>query len=455
MQQPIFPIISLSLGFSKKAEASKASRVEVNTFPQFFELPAELKFYILSFLNETDMCSVAKSTRALRQMAQEDMIWRDLCKKSGWEVPRETVSSLFDFDYKKYFSEKVTISRKRSLSWNLSPKVAGAPPTKRFKHTATAFGKYIIFIGGQETDTKRFNEIIYFDTQTQAFFRPIIKGDVPPNFSRHVAVLVKGRIFVFGGFDGFGTNFELAIFNPATFAWTNVDRSQVRGELPPPRTNHSAAAVDNMLYLFGGNNNNSATGQYQVLDDFYSLDTDSLTWTNLSQSTRNSFYPHARSGHALSSINNKIFLFGGGVWNETQGWVQKSTDIHIFDPSTQSWSQPQCTGKIETSTFVISFTIGNFLFIFGGGSKPKHCVTNDLYVLDTLSFTWSSPEFDDKDKPQPRDMGTATAVGQNVYLMGGYAGGAVSYFDKLTVDAKPIFEKDSWVPIPIAGCGAR
>jgi len=452
MQQPIFPILS---ALSFRREGSKTSRSVATTFPQFFELPSELKFYVLSFLSEIDMCSVAKSTRILRQMAQEGMLWKDLCRRSGWEVPRETVSSLSDFDYKKYYSEKHAICRKGSLNWNLSPKVTGVQPSKRFKHTATAFGKYVVFIGGQETDTKRFNEIIYFDTQTQAFFRPIIKGDVPPNFSRHTAVLVKNRIFVFGGFDGFGTNFELAVFNPATFTWTNIDRSQVRGDLPLPRTNHAAAAIGNKLYIFGGNNTNALTGQYQVLDDFYSLDTDSLTWTNLTQSTRDPFYPHARSGHAFSSINDKLFLFGGGVWNENDGWVQKSTDIHIFDPSAQSWSKPQCTGSIETSTFVISFTIGNFLFIFGGGSKPKHCVTNDLYIFDTLSFTWFSPDFEDteKPKPQPRDMGTATAVGQNVYFMGGYAGGAVSYFDRLFVDAKPVFEKNAWVQI--AGYSAR
>jgi len=431
------------LNFASFPVKESQKNTEIRSFP-FFALPVEISFHVLSFLNATDICAVAKSSRSLRQMAQETMIWKDLCKRNGWEIPRET--ALADFDFKKYFSEKTAIHRRGSLSWNSSPKFNGVAPSKRFKHTATAFGKYIIFIGGQETDTKRFSEVIYFDTTTQSFFRPTVRGDRPPAFSRHSAVLVKGRIFIFGGFDGFATNFELAVFNPATFTWTNVDRSQVRGELPPSRTNHSATAVGNKMYIFGGNNTNQA-GRYQVLDDFYCLDTDTLTWTNLSQSTRTDSYPASRSGHTLTAIDKKVYLFGGGVWNETDGWVQKYTDTHVFNTETQSWSKPTCTGTVETSTFAISFAVGNFMFIFGGGSKPRHCVTNDLYILDTKSFSWSSPVFEDAEKPPSRDMGTAVAVGSNVYFMGGYAGGAVSYFDKLSLDAKPIFESRSWVEI--------
>lgn len=441
------PFISLGAGFSSR-EVSKKPRTDACKFSYFFALPLEISYHVLSFLDASDMCSVAKSSRQLRQMAQEDAIWRDLCNQSGWKIPRELANG---FDFKKYFSEKTTLNRKGSLSWSLSPKVSGVAPTKRFKHSATAFGKYIIFIGGQETDTKRFSEVIYFDTQTQTFFRPALKGDRPPAFSRHSACLIKGRIFIFGGFDGFATNFELSVFNPATFTWTNVDRSQIRGELPPSRTNHSSAAVGNKMYIFGGNNNNQA-GQYQVLEDFYSLDTDTLTWRNLTHSTRTASYPPARSGHILTSIDKKLYLFGGGVWNETDGWVHKYTDIFTFDTDTQTWEKPNCTGTIETSTFAISFTVGKFLFIFGGGSKPKHCVTNELYVLDTRSMEWQSPSFEDGEKPQARDMGTAVAVGSNVFFMGGYAGGAVSYFDKLTVDAKPIFESRSWVEV--SGCGS-
>jgi len=431
----------------------KKRRTANTRFAYFFSLPEEISFLILSFLDARDMCEVAKSSRDLRRMAQENSVWKSLCDSSNWAATPEVLrESLFEhgFDYKKYFSEKTVMARKEALSWANTPKSHGPSPSKRFKHTATSFGKWVIFIGGQETDTKRFNEVVYFDTESNTFFRPSLKGDQPPAFSRHTSVLVNGRIFVFGGYDGFGTNYELAVFNPVTFTWTSISRSQVRGEIPYSRTNHAAAAVGSKMYIFGGNNNSETTGRYQVLDDFYCLDTDTLTWTNLTHSV-GGIRPTHRSGHTLTSIGNKLYLFGGGVWNETNGWVEKYNDIHMFDTRTNSWSKPSCTGDIDTSTFSISFAVGRFLFVFGGGSKPKHCVTNDIYILDTSSYVWSHPEFEDAAKPQPRDMGTACLVGSAVYFMGGYAGGAVDYFNKLVIEAKPVFQTRSWVQLPGSG----
>jgi len=383
-------------------------------------------------------------------MAQENLVWKSLCECSSWKPTPEALheAALVDgFDYKKYYSERAAVSRKHSLNWTLAPKVHGPAPSKRFKHTATSFGKWVIFIGGQETDTKRFNEVIYFDTENSTFSRPTLRGDQPPAFSRHSAVLVNGRIFIFGGYDGFGTNFELAVFNPVTYTWTNIHRSQVNGEAPNSRTNHAAAAVGNKMYIFGGNNTSESTGRYQVLGDFYCLDTDTLTWTNLTQ-TAGGTRPSPRSGQTLTTIGHKLYLFGGGVWNENDGWVEKYTDIHIFDTRSSTWSKPTCVGEIETSTFSISFAVGRFLFVFGGGSKPKHCVTNDIYILDTTSCVWTHPDFEDPAKPQPRDMGTACLVGSSVYFMGGYAGGAVDFFNKLTIQAKPVFESKGWVQLP-------
>jgi len=434
------PFVSYrSFGLSLKGSQDQVSK-KGSQFVYFLSLPVEVSFHILTFLDATDICSIAKSSHALRQMAQDESIWKNLCKSNDWHV-KETSGS--DFDHKKYFMEKFSLERKGGVSWSLAPKYSGTFPSKRFKHTATAFGKYIIFIGGQETDTKRFRDVIYFDTETNTFSQPVLRGDRPPAFSRHTSVLVKGRIFVFGGYDGISTTFGLSVFNPVTCVWTNVQSSQLRGEIPQPRTNHAAAAIGNKMYIFGGNNNDQ-NGRYQVLNDFYSFDTDTFTWTNLTSPHQVS-YPLHRSGHSLTSISEKLFLFGGGVWNENEGWVEKYSDIHVFDPSDSTWRKVECTGNIETSTFAISFSVGRFLFIFGGGSKPKYCVINDLYVLDTTSLSWFTPAFQEDEKPLPRDMGTACAVGSNVFVMGGYAGGPVSYFDKLVV---PVFESHSWRRLP-------
>jgi len=399
-------------------------------FELFFSLPEEIGLHILSFLNARDLCAVSSSSKDMLRFTRENALWKGLCKSNGWKVSRRTRREAGWFDFKQYYSEKETISRPTAMKYSDLGKTHGTAPTKRFKHTATVVGKNVIFIGGQETDTKRFNEVIYFNSETNTFSRPNIKGTVP-NFSRHTSVLIKDRIFIFGGFDGFGTNFDLAVFDPVNYSWTTVDKSQVNGTCPASRTNHAAAAVGSKMFLFGGNNN-SESGAYQVLGDFHCLDTETMTW---SQPETTGDKPTARSGHCMTAIGSKLYLFGGGVWNETNGWVEKYTDIHVLDTETMQWSKPATTGTIESSTFAISFAVGRFLFVFGGGSKPKHCVTNDLYVLDTTSFNWSTPVVNDaENKPQPRDMGTACIVNNTVYLMGGYAGGPVDYFNKLTLN---------------------
>eukprot|EP01110_Echinostelium_bisporum_P003033 TRINITY_DN17406_c0_g1_i1.p1 TRINITY_DN17406_c0_g1~~TRINITY_DN17406_c0_g1_i1.p1 ORF type:complete len:450 (+),score=181.89 TRINITY_DN17406_c0_g1_i1:78-1352(+) len=415
--------------------SAAASFAKVNeSFYLFFSLPEEMSLNILSFLSAADMCSLARTNRDMRRFSLENMLWRKLCKKSGWTVARSVVhESQQSFDYRKYYAEKHSITKPGSLQWTEAAKTTGTVPTKRFKHTATVVGKHMIFIGGQETDTKRFNEIVYYDTETKTFSQPVIKGDKVPNFSRHTSCLVGSKIYVFGGFDGHGTNFELSVFDPFARIWTNVTRAQQKGAMPPSRTNHAAAAVGKNMYIFGGNNNNEA-GQYQVLGDLSVLNTQTLTWTNAKCTGE---VPCARSGHTLTAIGKKLYLFGGGVWNETEGWVHKFNDLHVLDTETMNWTKPQCSGTVDTSTFPISFSVGRFLFVFGGGSKPLHCVTNDLYILDTYTYTWATPQCDGS-KPQPRDMGSASVVGDNVYFLVGYAGGAVDFFDRMTVSCSSL-----------------
>jgi N-acetylneuraminic acid mutarotase len=411
----------------------------LSNFYLFFTLPEEMSLHIVSFLSAEDMCTLARTSRDLRRFSTENMLWRKLCKRNGWVVTRSTVHETpRPFDYKRYFTEKTLITKPGSLKWGDQGKTSGTMPSKRFKHSATVVGKHIIFIGGQETDTKRFNEIVYFDSETKSFSQPTIKGDKVPNFSRHTSTLVGSKIYVFGGFDGHGTNFDLSTFDPYSRTWTNVPKSTIKGISPPSRTNHASAAVGKNMYIFGGNNNNEE-GKYQVLDDLSMFDTLTMTW---SRPKTTGTAPCARSGHTLTAIGKKLFLFGGGVWNERDGWVHKFNDLYILDTETLHWTKAECQGKIDSSTFPISFAIGRFLFVFGGGSKPLHSVTNDLYILDTATLTWSSPECEGT-KPQPRDMGTASAVGDTVYFLGGYAGGAVEFFDRLAVSCGPVLASTS------------
>jgi len=144
--------------------------------------------------------AIAITNRELLRFSKENMLWRKLCKRQGWNVPYSImVEAPKSFDFKQYYAEKHTLSQEGSLKWTDRAKTQGTAPSKRFKHTSTVVGKHLVYIGGQETDTKRFNDIVYYDTETKTFSQPAVRGDKVPNFSRHSASLVGNRIFTFGG----------------------------------------------------------------------------------------------------------------------------------------------------------------------------------------------------------------------------------------------------------------
>ncbi|GAM25233.1 hypothetical protein SAMD00019534_084080 [Acytostelium subglobosum LB1] len=395
------------------------------TLTRFYLLerfPEEVELSIVSHLTAQDLISLSMVNKHFNRLSNDRTLWKKVCKRNEWRSAMKYDPS---FEYKEYYFEKRAITAQNCFRW-ITPKFAGQMPTKRFKHTSTFVNGKIIFIGGQETDTKRFNDIIYYDTANNTFSRPMIKGDRVPNFSRHTSTLVGNSIYIFGGYDGHGTNFDLAVFNTANRTWTNVPKEFVLGAAPVSRTNHASAAVGSTVYIFGGNNNDQF-GRYQVLDDLHALNTETMTWE---QPEVTGERPCARSGHCMTAIGKKLYVFGGGIWNETNGWTDKFNDVHVFDTTTRHWTKAMTKGEVQTSTFAISFAVGRYMFIFGGGSKPRHFVTNDIYILDTEMMEWTTP-FIAEPRPPARDMGTACVAGGDVYFMGGYAGGAIEYFNKL------------------------
>jgi len=170
----------MHLSFPPSPSCKRANPNPKDSFYLFFSLPEEMSLHILSFLSAQDICMISRTSHALRGFANENIIWRKLCKKQGWVVPRSLVTETPFFDFQQYYSEKHTLLKPGTLKWGERVKTHGTPPTKRFKHTSTVVGKYMIMIGGQETDTKRFDEVVYFDSETKTFSQPTIRGDKVP-----------------------------------------------------------------------------------------------------------------------------------------------------------------------------------------------------------------------------------------------------------------------------------
>jgi len=124
--------------------------------------------------------------------------------------------------------------------------------------------------------------------------------------------------------------------------------------------------------------------------------------------------PSCRAGHTITSLNTKLFVFGGG-----DGTLYLN-DLHVLDNETMSWSQVYVTGTTPAPRSRHTATlVGNKLYVIGGGDDSR--VYNDVYILDFTTMSWTKAT---TSGPTPvARWGHVTVVLDNkLYLHGGHDG---------------------------------
>eukprot|EP01089_Gocevia_fonbrunei_P003556 TRINITY_DN1353_c0_g4_i1.p1 TRINITY_DN1353_c0_g4~~TRINITY_DN1353_c0_g4_i1.p1 ORF type:complete len:387 (-),score=60.92 TRINITY_DN1353_c0_g4_i1:93-1253(-) len=310
-------------------------------------------------------------------------------------------------------------------------------PPARFAHTGVVHNGHVYYIGGQMEET-RSDEIWDYSAQTNAFQKvpisnysenngalfnennydcynfPGINGTVP-KFARHQSVIVGDKVYSFGGYD-YTYFYNLAVFDINEKTWTYV---KVKGDVPLSRSNHASSVVGSKIYIFGGSIGDNAD-KYTVTNDFYCLDTETLTWSKLDCEGT----PSIRVGHAMATIGKEIYLFGGGVWGKDLGWTDQNNDLYVFSTEKKKWSlinlKPEDKPGVCTYPFI--FTFHSNLFVFGGASITGITVTNKLYMWDVILRKWTDMTVVGEEI-SPRSIGTSSVIGDEVILLGGYCGG--------------------------------
>jgi len=341
--------------------------------------------------------------------------------------------------WKRYFIQKYLLdTREETLSWTQislsSSSVGSQKPTARYAHSGTVVDGKIVYIGGQVAQKHRYNDFYFYDTELGLFSNPKPKGS-PPCISKHTALEINGLVYVFGGYDGIQKRFELSIFDPKRMIW---ETPETFGDKPVSRSNHASALIGDKMYIFGG----LLQKEMELIDsnDIYVLNTSNLTWTRI-EATGD--IPEPRCGHKMVAIEGKLYMFGGG---NGDNWSNKFNDLHIFDPQTNVWSLPKTTGcEVDSTTFASVFTIGRFLFVFGGGKLThRGSVSNEVFVYDTITSHWKKQNVSGK-APEERDDCTTNVVGDVVYLMHGYNSGPIDEFWSIKMECayyRTVFDEE-------------
>lgn len=195
------------------------------------------------------------------------------------------------------------------------------------------------------------------------------------------------------------------------------------------RFSHSAVTHLGSVWIFAGTS--LRTGQ--LTNSIIRYDVDQQEWDTVDP-VGSGPVPKKRRGHVAVIIGNSMYIFGGA--DESDKPLQ---DIWRFNFDARTWNEIQPNGEIPASRYHHSAVASyNRLFVYGGFDGSKEL--NDFYSFNPGTNTWQL-ELPRKAcmPPGPKQGHTLTAIGSNVYLIGGSAGNE----DKLDIHIYSI-DKQVW-----------
>ncbi|KAL2935373.1 Kelch domain-containing protein 3 [Bienertia sinuspersici] len=256
----------------------------------------------------------------------------------------------------------------------------GGGPGKRWGHTCNAIrgGKLLYVFGGYGQNNSQTNKVHVFDTDTQTWSEPAIKGTPPTPRDSHTCTTVGDNLFVFGGTDGLNPLGDLHILDTLSHTWISPN---VRGDGPQAREGHSAALVGERLFIFGGCGKSMNDPSEVYYNDLHILNTKSFVWQRAATLGRP---PAARDSHSCSSWKNKIVVIGG---EDEQDYYL--CDVHVLDTDTLVWTELNTSGQLlppRAGHSTVAF--GKHIFIFGGFTDSQN-LYDDLYMLQVDTGIWT------------------------------------------------------------------
>jgi N-acetylneuraminic acid mutarotase len=152
--------------------------------------------------------------------------------------------------------------------------------------------------------------------------------------SSHTLNIINEKIYVFGGEHDprQPINNNVLTFDLKSSEWNVADDTNANGLKPLARLGHSSCVVNDSLYIFGGRTG-VEMGE-NSLSDLWAYSAVQDCWVELKKSSENAVWPEARSFHAMASLKNKLFVFGGCSANHG-----RLNDLYEYDLGENKWTR--------------------------------------------------------------------------------------------------------------------
>ena len=266
--------------------------------------------------------------------------------------------------------------------------------------------KGMIYVFGGTDETTRRNDLHCFDTSTNVWKPVDCAGEVPSARSGAKVVDWDDSIFIFGGYTRKdGTYYDdVHRLNVQTCVWTKL---AVTGEVPMPRTDHTAVRYESLMLVFAGYDGKNRH------NDLVALDLDTRKWEEM---PKNGSVPLPRFGHTSVVYNHSMYVFGGWDGHDTL------EDLYQYSLTSKIWYELRRTQGIKpNSRYRHSCVVyESSLFIFGGVDKTQTRY-NDLYEYNIERRDWSVKRVTGK-CPSSRTFHRAIMHEDTMYVLGGFDG---------------------------------
>ncbi|CAG8788417.1 38667_t:CDS:2, partial [Gigaspora margarita] len=181
---------------------------------------------------------------------------------------------------------------------------------------------------------------------------------------------------------------------------------------------HSSVLLDNKLYFSGGHNESydNITNEFFYLDvskPFTTTDNDSMRWVGLTYTS--SPLKQLATACIGGKNNDMIFIFGGISPNANQSLVNQ------FDTNKQQWINITSVGNVPSNRndFACASFDNGLIAIFSGISSSSNS-TNDLWIFNTLTLTWSLSNATNAPLPMYAYCAVTLPDGNILYIGGSY-----------------------------------
>uniref|UniRef100_A0A671KVB5 Host cell factor 1 n=1 Tax=Sinocyclocheilus anshuiensis TaxID=1608454 RepID=A0A671KVB5_9TELE len=323
---------------------------------------------------------------------------------------------------------------KRVLGWS------GPVPRPRHGHRAVAIKELMVVFGGGNEGIV--DELHVYNTATNQWFIPAVRGDIPPGCAAYGFVCDSTRLLVFGGMVEYGKySNDLYELQASRWEWKRLKPKAPKNGPPPcPRLGHSFSLVGNKCYLFGGLANDSEDPKNNIpryLNDLYTLEL--RPGSNVAGWDIPITYgvlPPPRESHTAvvytekTSKKSRLIIYGG-----MSGC--RLGDLWTLDIDTLTWNKPAISGAAPLPRSLHSATtITNKMFVFGGWvplvmddvkvathEKEWKC-TNTLACLNLDSMSWETILMDtlEDNIPRARAGHCTVAINNRLYAWSGRDG---------------------------------